>query len=157
VNLPQSAAKSREVTQYKRALTLFVGFLFAFIGLGRLTIPNLMGIFRIVAGCCLALGFLVYNGAFFVGAWDRGPVGNLQKTARGNFWLRIVAVVLWLAVVPVRFLWLYDYLHRHRAWAGTQVSDVVVNRAFGCIFGRPRSEEHFAYAAFCNSTTDSRR
>ena len=96
-----------------REKTFFFGILLTLAGLTGLAIPNLSGIFRIAAGFCLALGVLLYKGAFFVGAWDHGPIGRLQKTPDGYFWLRIVAVVLWLGVVPLTFLWLYDHLHRH--------------------------------------------
>jgi ATP-dependent DNA ligase len=36
-----------------------------------------------------------------------------SERSHGYLWLRIVVVVLWLAVVPLTFLWLYDHLHRH--------------------------------------------
>lgn len=97
----------------QREKSFFFGILLALVGLGGLAVPNLTGVFRVAAGCFLALGVLLYKGAFFVGAWDRGPIGTFSKTPRGNLWLRIVAVVLWLGVVPLTFLWLYDHLHRH--------------------------------------------
>src|ERR1700687_4328679 len=95
-----------------REKTFFIGILLAFVGLGGLAIPNLSGIFRIIVGCCLALGVLLYKGAFFVKAWEARPIEQLQKAPHGYLWLRIVAVVLWLGVVPLTFLWLYDHLHR---------------------------------------------
>jgi len=97
----------------RREKTFFIGILLTLVGLGGLAIPNLLGIVRIVAGCCLALGVLLYKGAFFVRAWDSGPIGRYQKAPHGYLWLRIVAVVLWLGIVPLTFLWLYDRLHRH--------------------------------------------
>jgi hypothetical protein len=54
----------------QREKTFFLGILVTFVGLGGLAIPNLSGIFRVGAGSCLALGVLLYQEAFFVGAWE---------------------------------------------------------------------------------------
>jgi hypothetical protein len=96
-----------------REKTFFLGIILALGAICGLAIPNLSGVVRIAAGCCLAFGVLLYKGAFFVGAWSNGPIGKIQKSPNGYLWLKIVAVVLWLGVTPLTFLWLYDHLHRH--------------------------------------------
>lgn len=96
-----------------REKALFFGVLLALVGLCGLAIPNLSAISRVVAGFCLAIGIVLYKGAFFVGAWNRSPVSRLRATPNGYFWLGILAAALWLGVVPLTFLWLYDHLHRH--------------------------------------------
>jgi hypothetical protein len=96
-----------------REKTFAVGILLAFVGLGAIPFPNLPGILRIAAGCCLVLGVLLYKGAFIARAWDRAPIGNLRKTRQGSQWLRIVALILWIGILPLVWLWVYDHIHRH--------------------------------------------
>jgi hypothetical protein len=96
-----------------REKTFAVGILLAFVGLGALAFPNLSGFLRIAAGTCLVFGVLLYKGAFFARVWDRGLIGSLQKTPQGSLWLRIVAVILWIGILPLVWLWVYDRIHRH--------------------------------------------
>jgi hypothetical protein len=96
-----------------REKTFAIGILLAFVGLGAMAFPNLPGILRIAAGCCLVLGALLYKGAFVARAWDGGPIGSLLKTPQGSQWLQIVALILWIGILPLVWLWVYDHIHRH--------------------------------------------
>jgi hypothetical protein len=95
-----------------RVKASLLGIVLMFVGLGGLAIANLSGGFRIAAGCCFVLGALLSRVTVFVGVWDRGPVGRLRRSPRGYYWLLVATVVLWLGVMPLTFLWLYDQLHR---------------------------------------------
>jgi hypothetical protein len=100
-----------------------VGILLSFAGLGGIFLldglqstSNLHWVFRFVAGCSLVLGFLLHQGAFFVGVWDRNRViRRVTASSDGLFWLQILAVILWLGFLPLAYLWVYHYLHRLRS------------------------------------------
>ena len=89
------------------------GILLAFVGLGGIVFLNLHGILRIITGFCLVIGVVVHNVAFFVGVWDRNPViRKVTQSPDGVLWLRIVATLLWLGVLPFACLWVYHRVHQ---------------------------------------------
>jgi len=108
---PNLLSSVMHVRSSPREKAFYVGLLLAFLGLVALVFPNLPGFLRVAAGCCLVVGFLLYKGAFFV--LHSGPIGILRKTPQGAVWLRTVALILWIGILPILWLWVYDRIHRH--------------------------------------------
>ena len=90
---------------------ILCGVLLGLIGLCVLAIPNISGIVRVVAACCMATGSIL--SLPFSDTRLRMPNRRSETAPNSNFWLRIVGVVLWLGVVPLAFLWLYVQLRGH--------------------------------------------
>jgi len=94
------------------ALLLFIA-LAGDIGLDPQTTHH--PILRNLASCCLIGGFLLFHGALYK-LWDRKwkPIRWVKRSPDGVLWLRILAVILWLALLPFAILRAYDYIHQLR-------------------------------------------
>lgn len=96
-----------------------IGILLAFFGLIAILILDSRSthhpIARDVAAFCLGIAALLYKTTFFVGTWDNSRViGRIHQSPNGIFWMRLVAITLWLGVLPFACLWVYDYIkHPH--------------------------------------------
>jgi hypothetical protein len=71
----------------------------------------LPGILRTFLAACLVVGSLVSSVAFVM---LYGPFRIVNRNPSRVFWMRLVAVILWLVVLPFACLWVYDYLHHFR-------------------------------------------
>jgi hypothetical protein len=94
---------------------LALGVLLVLIGLPGLLLldakqhPSL----RFAAGCFFVVGWLVFHCSTFARRWDDNLlIRRVHGSPDGVLWLRIAAVVLWLGILPVAILWVYQYLHR---------------------------------------------
>lgn len=93
-----------------------IGALLLFVGLGGVVVmdpqttkyPTL----RITAGCSFILGFLLFHGALYT-LWDRKrrPIRREKSNSDEVLWIRILAVILWLTILPFAILRVYDYVH----------------------------------------------
>jgi len=91
---------------------LAAGTLLLFLDLGGLAFLDLHGILRIIAGFCLVLGYLLNTGAFFARVWDKNrAIRRVKQNADGVLWLRILAVALWIGILPLVCLWAYKHIH----------------------------------------------
>jgi hypothetical protein len=69
-------------------------------------------ILRTVAACCFVLPWIAGTADYFTGAWDRNPgIRAIHRNPDGVFWLRIAAVILFLGVLPLVWLWTYHSIH----------------------------------------------
>jgi len=96
-----------------------IGFLLFFLGLPGVIFldpqtthhPTL----RFIACCLFLVGWLWWHAVWFVQRWNRNPLAQkAHRSPNGFWWMRIVAIVLWLGVLPFAFLWVYHYLERLR-------------------------------------------
>ena len=89
------------------------GILLTVLGLGGLVLFDLHGLLRIIAGFFLVFGFLLYNVAYFVNALNTSRARRrVMQNPDAVLWLRILAVILWLGVLPFACLWVYHHVHR---------------------------------------------
>jgi hypothetical protein len=73
---------------------------------------SLHRILRFAAAGCLLLGWVWFHTVRFVQSWERNPmIRSAHKSPDGAMWLRIVAVILSLGVLPLAFLGLYHNHH----------------------------------------------
>jgi len=71
--------------------------------------PNVQGTLRALAVGSLCIGWVLSTGAFLANPRSSsGLVEKIQRTSGGVTALRIAAVVLWLAVLPMVLLWVYQ-------------------------------------------------
>ena len=101
------------------AVGTFVGF-FGLVGVlffdalretWKLYLPATL---RTFLATCLVVGFLLHSVTFVMLCGTNRVVRSVKANPDGGFWMRIVAVILWLGVLPFACLWFYDYLHRAR-------------------------------------------
>lgn len=96
-----------------REKVFLVGTILALLSLGPLAFLDLHGILRIIAACCLILGWLMHTCAFFADTWDGNSLIRRIKRRRGGLrWLRIVTAILWIGILPIACLWAYLHIHR---------------------------------------------
>lgn len=102
------------MSQRQRLSSVFaIGTFLALAGLAGFLI-GLRGVFRTASGILLVVGGLMHYGAYFPLAWDQNTaVRRINGSRNGRLWLRILAAVLWLAVLPIACLWVYNYLNQH--------------------------------------------
>jgi hypothetical protein len=100
----------------QRDKVFFVGTLMALVGLVAIVFMDVVGLHgvpRIAVVSFFFVGMVLHTGTFFVSTWDRnGFIRSATGSPTGMFWLRILAIFLWLGILPLIFLWLYHYLHR---------------------------------------------
>ena len=76
---------------------------------------TLPGTLRIVAATCLIVGWPVSILGFFLVRFGRNRlIGSLRGNSRVLFYARIVALLLWIVILPLAILSVYDYIHRLR-------------------------------------------
>jgi len=72
-------------------------------------------ILRAIAVSSLLIGLVLSHVARYVPLVDRSAhVQRVRQNATWFFWARVLTVVLWLGVIPLVFLWVYDRLQRLR-------------------------------------------
>lgn len=76
---------------------------------------HLPGSLRTFLAICLVLGYLVHIAAFLaLRNQTTGVVAAVENSQVGRFWIRLLVILLWLGVLPLACLWVYDQLHRSR-------------------------------------------
>lgn len=96
-----------------REKVLAVGTVLVFLGLGGFSFLNPHGILRITADCFLLFGWFLNTGAFFAGARNSNrAIRRVTQNPGGVLWLRVLAIVLWMGILPLIFLSAYRYIHR---------------------------------------------
>jgi hypothetical protein len=102
-----------------REKIFIVGNILCFLGIGWTYLlvhfkktPDVRGSLLIIPGSLAALGFLLSQGAFFARVLEKNrPAPVLKMNPTVYRWLRILAVVLWLVVLPLVYLWAHEYNH----------------------------------------------
>lgn len=105
-------------------MTFAIGTLVGFLGLlGVIFFDGLKETWKVYLpsfartflATCLVVGFLVHNVSFFMLRSARNRVVRTAAQSPNTFfWMRLVAVILWLGVLPFACLWVYDYIkHPH--------------------------------------------
>ena len=90
---------------------LTVGSLPVSFLLDRLNLPSATDTaVRLALVACALLGLLAEIIRLAIPLVSR----SMSKTPGGLLWLRIVAVVLWLGILPLVWFWVYDHIHRLR-------------------------------------------
>jgi hypothetical protein len=96
-----------------REKAFVVGAVLLFAGLAGVLVAGPHQTLIAASRYCLIFGWIVSTCAYFVRVWDRNPaIRRIKKDRQGVSWLGILAILLWVIVLPVACLWVYGYIHQ---------------------------------------------